>query len=215
MVETEGRHLIHLRHRVSPDEPWRGRGPLENMDGNLLERLERALASEAAHESKKLLQLPQSSSPVTSDQQGSLDDSINSRLRPGRIGVIKAADGEYGAAANPRADLTEIRVNPVAAAVELRRDLRLEVCGCFGVPPSMLGYVGGDSQRAGRQFHSTTILPMARAIERELKRLWPQAAISFVSERAVTDVAALARAYKSLREAGMTDKDAREAAGLD
>ena len=215
-VTTDGRFVLHFRDRVAAAQPWRGRSPLEDVDGTreLIARLESALCEEAAFRSQKFLQLPQSSAPVTHDQQGSFGESIQ-RLGDGSLGIIGVKDLGFDQATNPRADLVQVRPAPDSMAVQLRTELRNEICAAYGIPPVMLGYAAGDLQRASRLYLAFTLRPLARVVERELRvKRYPQASITFRSLLRA-DIAATARAFKSLKDAKLDDAEAREAVGLE
>ena len=152
--------------------------------------------------------------PVTHDQQGSFGESIQ-RLGDGSLGIIGVKDLGFDQATNPRADLVQVRPAPDSMAVQLRTELRNEICAAYGIPPVMLGYAAGDLQRASRLYLAFTLRPLARVVERELRvKRYPQASITFRSLLRA-DIAATARAFKSLKDAKLDDAEAREAVGLE
>ena len=84
-----------------------------------------------------------------------------------------------------------------------------------GVSPSLFGSGDGTSAReAYRQLLFSTVLPLAKVVEAELKeRLHPGITLGFRELRAA-DVQARSRSYKALTDGGFSPQEAAEEVGF-
>ena len=108
-------------------------------------------------------------------------------------------------------------LNPPASVVDLRSHATLDLLAAYGVPAVLVDpKAPGQAQREGwRIFVNLTLSAIGRIIAAQLGPALgvPDLALDFRAARA-SDAATLARAYRSLRDAGMEDGPAREVVGL-
>ena len=209
--------LVHFRLSCDPGQPWRGRSPMSRCPETaaLASALETRLAQEASGPVGSLLSVPESSDP---------DGDALSDLRTGIAGAKGApvlhetTVKGYGDPGNaPHNDLRPTRFGAAwpSAVAELRDPISQSVMLACGIPTALVSNSDGTAAREGlRRFLTTTIKPIARIIETELRaKLDPAAELSF-SELAASDITGKSRAVGSLVKAGMSIDDARAVAGL-
>ena len=215
MVESAG--VLHVRYSSDARQPWIGVSPLARCPATatLAANLETRLSQEAGGPVGSFLSVPEGSNP---------DGDMLADLRTGIAGakgapvlhetVVKGY-GDPGDA--PHGDLRPVRFGASwpAAVAELRDPIGQSVALACGIPTALVSNSDGTAAREGlRRFLTTTIRPVARIIETELRaKLDPTAALSF-SELAGSDLTGKARAIGSLVKAGMSIEDARAVASL-
>ena len=213
--------VLHVRLSVDPARPWQGRSPMSRCPETaaLAANLETRLAQEAGGPVGSFLAVPEGANP-----KGDADGDPLAGLRTG----IAAARGApvlhesvvtgYGDKGNaPYGDLRPVRFGAAwpAAVSEARDPIFQSVTLALGIPTALVSNSDGTAAREGlRRFLTTTILPIARIIEVELRqKLDPSAELRF-SDLAASDITGKARAVGSLVKAGMSIGDARAVAGL-
>ena len=216
MVESAG--VLHVRYSSDARQPWIGVSPLARCPTTaaLGANLETRLSQEAGAPVGSLLAVPESADP---------DGDVLAGLRTGIAGAKGApilhettvkGFGDPGGA--PHSDLrpTRFGANWPVAVSELRDPISLSVMTACGIPPSIAaGHADGTAQRESfRRFLLTTIQPLGKIIETELKlKLDPTATLSF-PELAASDVTGKARAASSLIKGGIEKERALRIAGL-
>ena len=210
--------VLHVRLSCDPGQPWRGRSPMSRCPETaaLASALETRLAQEAASPVGALLGVPEGSDP-DGDPLADLRAGIaGARGAPILHETVVSGYGDRGNA--PYGDLRPVRLgaNWPAAVAELRDPLAASVLSACGVPPTLAAVSSdGTAQRESfRRFLVSTIRPLARILETELRaKLDPDAELSF-RELAASDITGKARAVGSLVKAGMSIEDARSVASL-
>ena len=207
--------VLHVRLSVDPDQPWRGRSLMSRCPETaaLASNLETRLAQEAGGPVGALLGVPESSDP-DGDTLAALRAGIaGARGAPILHETVVSGYGDKGNA--PYGDLRPVRLGASwpAAVAELRDPISLSVMLACGIPTALVSNSDGTSAREGlRRFLTTTIRPVARIIETELRaKLDSGAALTF-GELAASDITG--KAVGSLVKAGMSIEDARSVAGL-
>ncbi len=206
--------VVHVRH--APDPPWRGRSPIAvaSATGRLAAGLESALSDEVNNAPRAVVvAIPEG----PHDAQGLADTIQGSR---GRLNLPETTGAGWGDRAGaPMRDWRPERFgpDPPAGLVTLRESVEACIAGLYGIHPALLGANGdGTAMRESwRRFGLATAAPLARVVAGELAAKWDaRIALTFDALKAA-DRAGNARAYRSLRDAGMSDPDARRLAGLE
>ena len=209
--------VLHVRLSVDPGQPWRGRSPMSRCPETaaLASALETRLAQEAASPVGALLGVPESSDP-DGDTLADLRAGIaGARGAPILHETVVTGYGDKGNA--PYGDLRPVRLGanwPVAVA-DLRDPVSQSVTIACGIPTALVSNSDGTAAREGfRRFLTTTIRPVARIIETELRRKLDPAAELRFSELAASDITGKARAASSLIKGGIEPERALRIAGL-
>ena len=132
------------------------------------------------------------------------------RERPGELVPIP---GAHTAPGNP---VQRVGLDPTAELVQLRTALETSCASALGVPPALVvGSVGGGAQReAHRYFTRSTVDPLARLIEAQLRKLVPGLTLN-TAPVGGKDVVAMARALKVLVEIeGVSLSEAKALVGV-
>ena len=187
----------------------------------LASALETHLAQEAAGPVGSFLAIPESADPKSDDP----DHDPLAGLRAGIAGargvpvLHETVTSGYGDKGNaPFTDLRPVRfgANWPSAVSELRDPLGASVMAACGVPPTLAAVSsdGTAAREAFRRFLMTTVKPIARIIETELRAKLDETATLTFGELAASDIAGKARAVSQLARAGMDIDKAREVARL-
>ena len=211
--------VVHLRYAYSPEQAWRGLSPLDfaseaaRMDANI----NKSPADEAAMPTGGILPLAEPGDDDDGDDKTEIEFALG-KLR-GKIMTTEsqsqAAPGGY--LEQPRGDWLVQRVGAdyKLPLVQHRRDADELILGICGIPIEFLKGADGSALReAYRRMLFGTIQPLGAIVASELSEKL-DADVSFRwDELRAADRAAGARAYKSLREAGMPEADALRLSGL-
>ena len=209
--------VLHIRLSCDPTQPWRGRSPMSRCPETaaLAANLETRLAQEAGGPVGSLLAVPESSDP-DGDPLADLRTGIAAaKGAPILHETVVTGFGDKGNA--PYGDLRPVRLGanwPVAVA-DLRDPVSQSVMLACGIPTALTSLSDGTAAREGlRRLLTTTIKPVAKILETELRaKLDPAAALTF-GELAAADISGKARAVSQLVKAGMNIATARAVAGL-
>ena len=207
--------MVHFRIGASSWEPWRGHSPLSRGSGtaNLAGAIEASLTKEA--------KLPVGRLGV---MHGGDPKGFLTWMKQG--GFALAGDQvSRGVQQEPSSRHAPLPYGPApeTAMKALRTSTGRDVLSAFGVPaPLFASSSDGTGQRESwRRFVFSTIAPLARMIQAELRtKLDPAAMVSIDELRAADEdgrsraVMRRASAFKVLREAGIEDGEARRLAGL-
>ena len=209
--------VLHVRLSCDPSEPWRGRSPMSRCPETaaLASALETRLAEEAGGPVGSFLSVPEGSNP-DGDTLADLRSGVASaKGYPVLHETVVKGSGDPGGA--PHGDLRPTRFGAAwpAAVADLRDPIGQSIMLACGIPTALVSNSDGTAAREGlRRFLTTTIRPVARIIETELRaKLDPTAELTF-SELAAADITGKARAVGSLVKAGISIEDARAVAGL-
>ena len=212
--------VVHFRTGALPASPWRGVSPLRRGSATaaLAAAVEKSLTAEA--------RLPSGRIATHTGTPGQIQDYGREVLKGGLVftgttsGIAPGPGGQEPAARHkPQAYGPE----PQAVMETLRTDAGRDILGAFGVSPVLFSERGdGTAQRESwRRFVFSTVAPLARMIEAELRaKLDTTALVSIEGLRAADEdgrsraVMRRAQAFKVLREAGIEDAEARRMAGL-
>ena len=181
----------------------------------LASNLETRLAQEAGGPVGSFLSVPEGTNP-DGDTLADLQSGVASaKGHPILHETVVRGNGDPGGA--PHGDLRPVRFGASwpSAVAELRDPISQSVMLACGIPTALVSNSDGTAAREGlRRFLTTTIRPVARIIETELRaKLDSGAALTF-GELAASDITGKARAVGSLVKAGMSIEDARSVAGL-
>ena len=206
--------VLHFKYSVDPARPWHGLSPISwaRLTGRLLANVETALADEGATPRGQIIPLPGN---VDIDNRRALAADLENLRGAVAMPETTADNGGDGPGGAPRKDWVPQRVgaNPPSALVDLRSEAALAILSACGVPVELVSRGDGTSSReAFRRFLHSTIGPLGKMIERELrlKLERPSLSISFDALFA-SDLSGRARAFQSLVNGGM---DTNKAAGL-
>ena len=208
--------VIHVRHAPDPSRPWAGRSPIAvaGATGRLAAGIEGALSDESNNAPRAVVvAIPEG----PHDGQGLADTIQQSR---GRLNLPETTAGGYGDRAGaPVRDWRPERFgpDPPAALVALREAVEASVCGIYGLHPSIVSGAGDGTlaRESWRRAALGTFAPLARLVAEEVSLKWGADVTLTFPELRAADRAGNARAYRSLRDAGMDDGDARRLSGLE
>ena len=211
--------VLHFLYSSDAIRPWQGVGPLSRCSETkrLGTALERSLRFEASGPVGNLLSFPESSNPDGDTIADFRTGVANAKGAALVHETVVRGHGDPGGA--PHNDLRPTRFGPnwPTAVSELRDPIGASILSACGVPPTLAAVSSdGTAQRESfRRFLVSTIRPVARIIETELRaKLDPTAELSF-SELAASDLTGRARAVGSLVKSGGIDKErALRIAGL-
>lgn len=220
-VSVPGDSVLHTRYGCDVRRPWRGCSPLVSAAETLrgASNIEAATAAEFAFELKQLVtpdsmraDMPGGPVQLDGNQQGQLADSFAQALaHPApMIGSNVIVPPEA-------VKLSRLGPEPPESYEGLRTVIEMSVYRACGLPPALLDprAAGNSSREAYRQFVASTISPIGRLIEHELRiKLDAGAGIAFDALRS-TDLTARARAFSSLTTGGATAESAAAAVGFD
>lgn len=201
--------------------PYRGVGPagFASLAARQTAETERSLADESAGPLAQLLAIPSDGGDGGDDDPlKKLKADIKSARGKAAFVETTAAGWQDGAGAAPRRDWIASRLgpSPPAALVELARDAFMRTLAACGHPPDLA--IPGDSQgqrEALRRHHMTTVLPLARMLERELSaKLEARIRLRFDSYPLDIQGRAAAFAKLTMGDKGLTQKQAMTAIGL-
>ena len=195
--------MIHIRQNSDPTCPWRGRSGLAVAlsSGGLAASLVHALTAEGEIPISRIIPQPQGDSQSTAN---SIRKSITTGLRLALPETV-AAGGGAGRSSAPLTDWKPYRLGPeyMAAGVELHALALQETAGVCGLPAPMVpgaAAAGPAWREAFRQFVALTVQPLGRILEAEVSRVLERPVRLTHHALASADIAARARAFKSLIE---------------
>ena len=213
--------VLHNRYGCDVRRPWRGCSPLVSAAETLraASNIEAATATEFSFQLAQIL-TPDSmkadmpGGPVLYDgeQQGQLADSFAQALaHPSPVvgsNVIVPPEA---------VKLSRMGPSPPESYEGLRTVIEMTVYRACGIPVSLLdSRAPGTAAREGyRQFVASTVQPLGRLVEHELRvKLDAGAAVRFDELRS-SDLTARARAFSSLTTGGATAESAAAVVGFD
>lgn len=215
-VRASADRVIHIRQNSDPTCPWRGRSGLEvaQSSGGLASTLVHALTAEGEVPVTRIIPQPQGDSQSTAN---SIRKAIQDGLRLSLPETV-ASGGGSGRVSAPLTDWKPYRLGPeyMAGGVELHALALQEVASVCGLPPALApgaDAAGPALRESFRQFVQLAVLPMGRILEAEVSRVLERPVRLIHHELASADVAARARAFKSLVENDVTKARALELVG--
>lgn len=216
--------VLHWRYAVEASRPHVGVGPLQiaHVSARALSRLEKSIGEEARLLTASIIPTPGISlQGQDSEGKAEVDDFIRDlKAGGGKVNFAPTFADAYGQGMSgaPQRDWGVVRLGPqyTQSQVEMYRILTREVLAALGVPVE-LAEPGGESgsREAYRRFLHSSILPLARLIEDEVRdKLEVDVRLDFDALMAA-DMRARAQALKGLVEAGISLADAREMLALE
>ena len=207
--------VLHFRINQSASEPWRGRSPLSlsRSTARLAEKIEKSLTREQIFAPARM---------VFSDL---LDEDLTNfitEVRRGGVVIVGGSDDQAGPTPSTRSPQA-LGPDPSISQISLRSEAAMSILSVFGVPPSLFGSSGdSDARESWRRFVLSTINPLARMCEAELRGKLDSPDLSLSLEDLRSGdlqgrgraTAARALAMRNLVTAGLSVEDAREAAGI-
>ena len=208
-VRASAEQVVHIRQNTDPTCPWRGRSGLEvaQSSGGLASTLVSALTAEGEIPISRIIPQPQGDSQSTAN---SIRNAITTGLRLSLPETTSSGHGS-GRASAPLTDWKPYRLGPdyMAGGVDLHALALQEVASVCGLPPALApgaAAAGPALRESFRQFVALTVQPLGRILEAEIERVLERPVRLIHHELASADVAARARAFKSLVENDV-DKD--------
>ncbi len=207
--------VVHTRLSVDPSRPWSGVSPVggwSTSTNSLHGAVENALSADMRAAAATVVPMPgaaETPADETEDPLSGLKDAIVTGR--GKSIFVETTSGAMGSEFRdaPQSDWQQKRLGPAPPAelgALLDKTTALTLAA-LGVDPAICGLVRSDgtlAQRAYQRFVTLTLEPMARILESELRMKLdvPELEIHFRRLHG-TDLPALARASKSLKDLGV------------
>ena len=222
--------VLHLLLQVDPKKPWVGVSPAQGArsTARLVGGCDFTLGNEVNSPSGYLLTVPdvgdrgQSTDPAPTDPFAKFRAGL--RGARGSTVLAPATGGGFGSGAEqapaPTSEYVSKRfgANPPEGLLELRSNAGRELLSVFGIVPAVF-YSEAPSgtllRDAWRLFTSLTLVPILENLQAQLSQSLdePNLVLDASAARAA-DVTSLARGFRSLKDAGMSDADARSVMGI-
>jgi len=208
--------VAHVRYLPRAAQPWRGVSPLAEagLSTELLGKIEGSLNREFDSLTLSLISHPSGYLP-NADRRREFAGELSSAQRQ----VLVEAGNEGWRQRGPAGSWEQVRLgpDPTSAEMTLREQVAQDVLSAIGVPAGLYApREGAVSRESYRQLLSAAILPYAELCLSELRRALSMPGLRIGFHRlAAADVAARARAYGSLVQAGVTPESAARIAGIE
>ena len=217
--------FVHCRYAVDPARPWLGLGPLQwavksaRLHGSTTDALSADMRAASA------TAVPMPSNRNAADDPSDPLNSLRSAIKnaAGKSLFVASTRGGFGGDPRdaPSRDWKQERLgpNPPETLAGMLDSTSIQILSATGVDPILVGLSRGDgtlAREAYRRFERTTLRPLARIVETELRTKLdaPSLALDFNNLRA-SDFAGVARSFKALRDAGVEPAAAAAALDLD
>ena len=203
--------VLHVRVGATVRQPWRGCSPLANAGATraVLDQIERSLSEEHGGPVGNVIGVP--------DPDSSQDVVNEIAVLKGRTILGEASEIDLpGEGQGSRTSWKPNRIGPMPAdgTVASREAVERSLLAASGIPIELVQPSSGSDAREGwRRFLFGTISPAAAMLSAELRRIGQSDEIDFAELRA-SDLAGRSRAFKQMREAGLTESEARRLTGL-
>ena len=217
-VKVSAASVLHVRYGCDARRPWRGCSPLAAETLRAASNIETATRAEFSFQLAQLITpsavKPGAGDPMMLDepQARKLVDSIADALAHPAPAI-----GSNVVLPPQVIEVSRLGPEPPASYADLRMVIENTIYRACGIPPSMVDprAPGAASREAYRQFVASTISPIGRLVEHELRiKLDAGAGIAFDALRS-TDLTARARAFSSLTTGGATPESSARAVGFD
>ena len=214
--------VLHWRLAPSPLFPWRGRSPLEHGPASLAlaGALERSLTGEAAVPVARVLAVTYEGR-LKADRKAEAQDTMP-LVRTVGDGSVVAQIFDHAMTPSARG-LLRMGADPTPASVDLRAQLREDVCACYGTPAALL-YPASGAAQALRELRAVwaraTVRPLVDSLTLELRRVLEDPDLAFrlplleieTQEAEARRLARRAGAVANLLRAGLSLADAERVA---
>ena len=209
--------VLHAISDGDPVRPWQGRGALQRaaVTAALTADLEDALAGEALIPPGAIVPVPGGTKPETVDL---IRADIESRTK--HVLFPETTKSGYGAGAvnAPARDWRIERIGPApdAGEVEATAAASARMLAALGIPPAWANprATAMALREALRSAWRSLILPLAAVFQAAASEALEIPVALGWDRLQAADVRGAASAYKTLRDAGIPDDDARRIAGL-
>ena len=216
MIPAAG--VVHTRYATSPATPWLGRSPISfaSLTAGFAARLEEALKFESQMTVAQIVPVPEN---AKGEDLEKLKDAIT-HLEGGLAMPI----GSVGSTtpigtASPLTDAwKQRRLGPEFSEHEIgaRAAIEKSLLAAYGIPSSMTDPSAASGAREGyRQFVHLLLKPIAETVVEELAKKLdvPDLAFHF-EDLSAADVTGRAKAFATLKEAGVDVSEAKRLSGL-
>ena len=209
--------VLHAVCDSDPARPWEGRGALRRADvtAALAADLEAALGVEAQIPSAAIVPMP------AGTKQGVVDairEDIESRLKRVLLPETTKAGHGAGSVNAPMRDWRVERIGPDPTAPEVAAagEASGRLLAALGIPPAWANprATAMALREALRSAFRSLILPLAAVFEAAASEALETPVALGWDRLQASDVRGAASAYKTLRDAGIPDDEARRIAGL-
>ena len=216
--------VLHFKYQIDPARPWKGVGPIQaaKLAGSLSANTIAALADEAGGPHGFLMPVSQADTGLAGDENdplASLRADLNSLK--GNLALVESQRGVFSTAAGsegPRSDEYEVKrigshpPDSLINQARLASDEIYSACGMGGLFDT--GQTESSRREAWRQTLFSTIAPLARLVEAELReKLDADITLGF-SELRASDIQGRSRALGAMVKAGMALDKAERLTGL-
>ena len=206
--------VLHFRVGVNSRAPYKGRAPWANapISAALAAKLEASMTEEVGGPVGSILPVPDLKAAAGIAEQLPKLGGRTVLAETTQSGWEAGGRGPVPREWEPR----RVGANPPDALRALRADVQASMLAAAGVPVELsAGGSGAGAREAWRRFLHSTIGPVGRIVGAEVGRvLGGDGELSF-EQLAASDLTGRARAYRSLRDAGMDDAAARRICGFD
>lgn len=208
--------VLHVRYATARATPWRGQSPLaaSPATANLAKTIEAQLGDE--------FKIP-TFHAIFAGGAGEGDENdaaaLKAHYRDARGGIVIGAvprdsAGFGGVQQSPASE--RIGPKPTAQIHDLRESVADSVFESCGISPGLAkADSAGAAREAYRQFAVATMEPIAALLETELRRKVDRSARIDLKRLMAADVSGRARAWRQLREGGMSEAQAALVTGLE
>ncbi len=215
-IDAPAAQVVHVRYGATADQPWRGESPLAaaGISADLLARVETSLRREFAALSVQLVTHPGAYLP----NQAARREFAQSLSDSERQVLVDAGNEGWRSRGSSGGSWQQVRLGPEPTAheVELRSQVAQDVLSAMGIPAGLYQpREGAVSRESYRQLLTACVQPYAALAEEELAAKLAQPVRLGFHRLAAADVAARARAYGSLVQAGVAPDSAAMIAGID
>ena len=207
--------VVHVRYMPRPTAPWAGVSPLTaaGLTAQQLGYIERSLRDDVELPTGAIMPLPDGVNQAVVTKAGTV---LSSGRGATSLLETTAAGFGQGMHAAPKQDWMQRRFGPEppATAIDLRESSALWILDALGVPATLHTSAGAAQREAYRHFFTATIEPLGRLIAYELSEKFERTITITFPEAVKSDIAAKARAFNSLIQAGVKSSDAAKVVGF-
>ena len=211
--------VAHLMYASSPTRPWAGRSPLAfaSLTAAFAAKLETALKYESSFTTAQIVPSPENG--PKGDDLDKLKDTI-----AGLTGGLAMPQGSAGAPTGigtsmpPSDSWRQRRLGPdmPEGEVQVRADVEKSILACYGIPSGLTDpRAATGAKEAFRQFVHGTLRPVAVLAAEELGDKLGVDNLEFhFDDLAAADITGRAKAFATLKEAGVDVDEAKRLSGL-
>ena len=211
-----GDAVLHPRINVDPARPWRGRSAaaVASATARTAADAEETAETEARWPVSRLLPILQGS--ATPSQRDELAAGWAAEIAKGGVFVLPATPHRGERPAGKANDITALHPDPTDGHLRLRERASLDLLNATGVPSALADPEAdaGAQREAFRRFVHSTIEPLARVVEEEVRvKLGVECDLDF-GRLFAADLAGRTRGLKQLVESGVALGAALDIVGL-